>query len=234
MIGNLTAQQILLIILGIVVLLWLIYWLVSCKKTNKVVTNQPQYRHPGYVINQQQPIIRQPQAPQTTVQQHPPVQQSPVVQPGQNISADTVTQQESPFTLYYFHSPLCKHCKDFNPAWEEVANRLKNINGINMHKIDATRSENENLAFYYNITGYPTVILVTPDKNVEYNGDRSAHDLHNFVVSNVNEYSQNNQYVPNNQFDVNNRYANNNQYITNNQYPPNTQYVHNAQLAQSC
>ncbi len=76
------------------------------------------------------------------------------------------------------------------PVWNDVADKLKGIDGISVEAIDATKSENENLAFYYNIQKYPTVILVTPDKNIEYSGNRTSSDLYRFVVSNIASYAK--------------------------------------------
>jgi thiol-disulfide isomerase/thioredoxin len=99
------------------------------------------------------------------------------------------TQPESPFILYYFYSPTCDHCKQFSPVWNELVNALQNTKNITIRAVDATKPENENLAFYYNVTGYPTVVLVTPDKkSIEYTGDRSYNDLYQFVESNLSKY----------------------------------------------
>lgn len=176
MIENLTVQQFLLFILGIIILLWLIYWICSSSKKNKVAIYQP-YK----ILSHQQNVKSSNQLP--------------------------IQHQETPFILYYFYIPTCGFCKQFTPSWIEVVNKLKNLNIVTLRAIDATKPENETLAFYYNISHSPTVILVTPDKNIEYDGNRDPNDLYNFVVSNINEYSQNIQHVPNNQFDINNQYA---------------------------
>lgn len=175
MIGNLTGRQILLIVIIIIIIIWLLGWLFY-KPTS---TQTTQVSHLG----QLQPNI-------TQINTAPmPVMSNSVGQ--ENLVANT------PFILYYFYKQSCPYCKKFSSAWNEVSNKLKGINGLSVRAIDATNPENDNLAFYYNITGYPTVILVTPDKNVEYTGDRSAEDLYNFVISILNEYSQNNQYPQN-------------------------------------
>ena len=173
MIGNLTGKQILMIIVGVIVLLWLIQWLTSPKR--RVVQTQT-IKSPQQVPSPQQ--VQQLQSPQPR-------------QPVTTTVGLETAQPDTPFVLYNFYSPNCGHCKNFTPAWNEVADKLKGITGISVRAIDASKPENENLAFYYNITGYPTVILVTPDKNIEYSGDRSANDLHQFVVTNINQYAQN-------------------------------------------
>ena len=101
-------------------------------------------------------------------------------------------QLDSPFVLYYFYSPNCRFSQQFSPAWSTVANKLQSINLVSPRAIDASKQENEHLAFYYNVRGYPTVILVTPDKHIEYSGDRSPDDLYRFVASAVNNYAPRN------------------------------------------
>ena len=54
---------------------------------------------------------------------------------------------------------------------------------VNQNRI----GKNENLAFYYNISAYPTIILVTPNRNIEYSGDRTVEDLQQFVIKHINE-----------------------------------------------
>jgi len=172
MIQNFTAKQILLIILVIVLILWFLSWIFGWGKSNPQMPIQP--------------VAQQPQM----------MAQPPMLQPGQMMqSSQPITtpvgpeQQNTPYTLYYFHSPRCSACQNFNHVWEQISNRLKRMNGIFIHKVDVTRPENENLTFYYNVSQLPTIILVTPDRNIEYNGDRSPEDLHKFIVSNINQYN---------------------------------------------
>ena len=134
---QLSAIQWVLIIIGILILIWFIWWLVS-KNQSPTTSNVESY----------------------TVQK---------------------SVSDKDFQLYYFYHPSCGHCKQFMPTWENFA---KNYNGTGkIHTIDATKSENENLRFYYNVNKYPTIILSTQNKNVEYNGNRTIEDLAKFVDS---------------------------------------------------
>ena len=100
--------------------------------------------------------------------------------------------EQNRFTLYNFYSPKCGWSVKFMPDWNKVANQLNNSSeqssDISVKSIDVTKPENENLAFYYNITAYPTIILTTPNRNIEYSGDRSPNDLINFVKTTMAEY----------------------------------------------
>ena len=171
---NLTGKQLLFIILGIIILLWLIKWLMSRGKKSANIQSlmDGQVQNQNQFENQNQ-ITTSPQSasdPLGTIQ-------------GQS-------NQDSPFILYYFYNPNCGACKKFSPTWNEVANKLKNAPGISVRAIDNTKPENERLSFYYNITRTPTIIFVTPNKNIEYSGERTADDIYNFIITNLNEYAQ--------------------------------------------
>lgn len=87
-------------------------------------------------------------------------------------------------SLYYFYSPRCGHCQNFMSEWQRTEQKLSPR--LNLKKIDATQKENEDLTFYYNVDAFPTIILITPNKNIEYQGERNADAIEAFVVSNLN------------------------------------------------
>lgn len=84
--------------------------------------------------------------------------------------------------IYYFYSPQCGYCKQFTSIWNDLVNNNKDLEFVS---IDATLKENQNLAFYYNINKFPTIILVTPKKTTEYSGNRSYTEILNFIKSNL-------------------------------------------------
>lgn len=92
---------------------------------------------------------------------------------------DPINRQR--FMLYYFYHPSCGYCQQFNPVWDELS---KKYHSSNLRKIDATDSANENLTFYYNVTAYPTIILVSGNKNKRYSGNRSIDDIQKFISDN--------------------------------------------------
>lgn len=173
MFQNLTGKQILLIIIVIIVILWLIYYFVNrSAMSTEYMTNQ--------------------QIPQGGCNQPSQAMKQKIHAMAQSQMAQKDCKQEVPFTLYNFYSPDCGWCKKFMPVWDELANGLQGIGALAIKKVDVTKPENENLAFYYNVSAYPTIILVTPNRNMEYTGDRTAKDLGNFVLKHINEYYSNN------------------------------------------
>jgi len=100
-----------------------------------------------------------------------------------------MTHKPKPFTLYNFYSPNCGASMNFIPIWNNLAKRLHNLGIIDVKAVDATLCQNENLAFYYNIKEYPTIILVTPNRNIEYSGNTAnSEDIYKFVLNVLNEY----------------------------------------------
>lgn len=102
--------------------------------------------------------------------------------------SDQMNKGPVPFTLYNFYSPRCMYSVEFMPVWNSVAKNLSGISSLSVRAVDATLPKNEDLAFYYNISAYPTIILVTPNRNIEYSGNRAVEDLQQFVVKHINEY----------------------------------------------
>ena len=183
--GNFTIGHILLIIIGILVLVWVLNWLFPRPPTTvypaipvgPAVPRQAPGMAPRMALG-----IAPRMTPRPTPHQRPPQQPRPSAAVG-----PAVQPPDTPHVLYNFYTPSCPHCRNFAPAWNDAADRLKNNNAISIRAVDVSNPENENLAFYYNVTQLPTIILSTPDRNIEYTGDRSADDLHKFVVSNTTQ-----------------------------------------------
>lgn len=163
MLENLSGKQLLLIIIGIIIVLFVIKWLMS-------------------------PKINQSSLPNKTVVNQMPITNQNLAQAQSQHNQYQSDQQDALYNLYYFYQPSCIHCKKFDPIWNELVNRLKSTPAdvIRVHAIDTTKSENENLVFYYNITKTPVIILTTPNQNIEYSGDMNVNDLYNFVTSHIN------------------------------------------------
>ena len=170
MIGNFTERQVLWAIIIIIIIVWIIwYFFYRNKQMGTTVVYSGGFRQPFANLAPPHP--------------HPPI--SPTIAPVQPND-----QPKSSFVLYYFFNPNCYHCKRFSGAWDEISNRLNGLNNLSTQAIDVTNPEMERLVFYYNVNSTPTLILNTPDKDIEYSGDRSPDDLHRFVISNINEYSK--------------------------------------------
>lgn len=79
-----------------------------------------------------------------------------------------------------FYAPWCGYCRKLEPAYKELALRLKDVPGILVAKIDATRNEVPDIK----VMGYPTLFLFPANRKLQtsspplaYNGDRSVEDM---------------------------------------------------------
>ena len=87
------------------------------------------------------------------------------------------TGEDKPTITYYF-LPGCGWCQKFMPEWEKFA-QLAKKEGFETAKVNA--QENPEEVSKKGITAFPTVEVVKNGTATEYNGERTAEDLLNFV-----------------------------------------------------
>jgi hypothetical protein len=116
----------------------------------------------------------------------------------ENVSNDILNNLEqrlnetnAPIVVKVFH-PSCPHCTNMERDWNNAMDRLKNdydgpSHSLNLH----SGLLNNNIISHPHlqqstINGLPTVrIIRLNDSPIEYEGDRSADDLFNFCVKNL-------------------------------------------------
>jgi thioredoxin domain-containing protein 5 len=85
--------------------------------------------------------------------------------------------------LLLIYTTACGHCVKLKPTWDKVAAK----NPDKMVAIDATDSSNpaiQALTSKFNVTAYPTMIVVDNGQVVEqYEGGRNEQDLITFIKS---------------------------------------------------
>lgn len=62
-----------------------------------------------------------------------------------------------------FYAPYCGHCKKMIPAYNALANDLKDL--VDIAAIDCTNSANESICSRYQVSGYPTLKLFVVQEN---------------------------------------------------------------------
>ena len=72
--------------------------------------------------------------------------------------------------LHYYSLSTCPHCLDFDPVWKQFTKKTKNCHKYVVDKDEAGHAKAEQ----YNITSYPTIIVVKDDKPVEELNDRTC------------------------------------------------------------
>jgi thiol-disulfide isomerase/thioredoxin len=82
-------------------------------------------------------------------------------------------------TIVNYFSGTCPHCHAFRPIWDKFKNTISNKN-IKVVDIQCDAEENFDVCRKRNIMGYPTVMLYTDNKNIEFEDTRSVDNLENF------------------------------------------------------
>ena len=95
----------------------------------------------------------------------------------QNKLSQTGGTNKQKNTIYLFKAVWCGHCKAFMPTWEKLQKEMgKKVNFVT-YDSDANSEEIKK----YGIEGFPTIILQTHDKAVEYVGPRDENSLIEFI-----------------------------------------------------
>lgn len=79
--------------------------------------------------------------------------------------------------LYLFKAEWCGHCKQFKSTWDKLQKEM--ANKIEFVTYDADTHKNEITEF--GIQGFPTLVLKTGNKAIEYNGQRDIDSLKDFI-----------------------------------------------------
>jgi thiol-disulfide isomerase/thioredoxin len=122
------------------------------------------------------------------VQNNPPVAQTTqsivhTEPPTSNPRPATHTSPNANYTLFNFYSPDCPYSRQFNVTWDQLLNKLGSVSDLNMRAVNASDPENENLAFYYGVEGFPTIMFVGPTKKEKYEGSRDIDSVTQYVLA---------------------------------------------------
>ena len=113
---------------------------------------------------------------------------------GNNFFGEVINNEK--FVLVEGYAPWCGHCKNLEPIYEELAQKLSNHNDITIAKMDATKNEFP----LFKVVGYPTLALYKPgQKNspVYYQGERTLDLLLSFMEEHVGRNLSNTEQVSN-------------------------------------
>lgn len=99
----------------------------------------------------------------------------------ENNEFETVKTYDGDF--YFFHTTWCPHCKDAMPLWDELVETFQRDNvRINFIKVDCDKDDS-NLSDEFNVTEYPTYILVIKNKKFIYDADLNVLTMNKFFES---------------------------------------------------
>ena len=82
--------------------------------------------------------------------------------------------------LYLFYVDWCPHCKKSTKIWNQIKKQYIGEE-LELNFIKVNCEENKGMATKFNITEYPTVILVINDKKYVYDADLNEATLYRFL-----------------------------------------------------
>lgn len=98
-------------------------------------------------------------------------------------SLRTVISQNR-FVLLEFYTEWCQYCQDFSPIYEKASEKLVGqIDNIEVVKIDGDK--NKEVTEYFEISSYPTIVLLFEGEPLFYDQDFKLDLLSNWVVETV-------------------------------------------------
>jgi protein disulfide-isomerase A1 len=90
--------------------------------------------------------------------------------------------------LLEFYAPWCGHCKTLEPKYVELAEELKEIDGLVIAKVDATANEIESVT----VQGFPTIKFFPKGKTtpLDFEGDREIDGFKKFLEEHSEYYQK--------------------------------------------
>jgi len=105
---------------------------------------------------------------------------TPVVVVGQTFNS--IVMDPTKDVLIELYAPWCGHCKKLEPVYNQLAEKMKNIDGVVVAKMDATANDAPHAA--YQAKGYPTILFApAKDKSnpITFSGEREAGPMYDWL-----------------------------------------------------
>tara|TARA_Y100000992_G_C21162925_1_gene442050 strand:+ start:419 stop:850 length:432 start_codon:yes stop_codon:yes gene_type:complete len=86
--------------------------------------------------------------------------------------------------LYLFYTKWCPHCKTALKTWKQIENDSTfDKYKINLFKINCDDKEHKTIVKDFNITEYPTIVLLLNDKKYIYDTNLQKESLERFILA---------------------------------------------------
>ena len=95
--------------------------------------------------------------------------------------------------LIKFYSLGCGHCSSMMPEWNKLINMQSPTHPPHtIISIESSFLGEPKIAalisrLKINVSGFPTIVFVTSNKAINYNGPRTAHDMNNFITTHTSK-----------------------------------------------
>jgi thiol-disulfide isomerase/thioredoxin len=87
-------------------------------------------------------------------------------------------------TLYLFKAEWCGHCKQFKDDWDKLQGNSELKKKVNFVTMDSDKNKKE--IEEWKVEGFPTLILKTGNKAIEYSDNRTVEHITEFLNKNIN------------------------------------------------
>jgi len=95
---------------------------------------------------------------------------------------EQIVNDDSKDVLIEFYAPWCGHCKQLEPVYKQLGEKMKKISpDVVIAKMDATANDK---MLGYEVSGFPTIYFSpkgAKSKPISYSGDRSLDDMVKFI-----------------------------------------------------
>lgn len=202
---KLSTKQIILMVVAIIIVLWILGVFRSSNNDSQVMTIQTTVRNPnttGQIIQPYQQINHNGANRNNNNGNRNQNWNQNGNQKQHNIANDITSATDipnTPYILYFFYSTRCPHCSNMVVEWNNLVDNLRNYPNISTVAVNTDNENLSSLVFYHQANLIPTILLQTPDRKLQYNGNRTSQDIYNFVLENSqnlhnSQNSQNSQY----------------------------------------
>jgi len=88
--------------------------------------------------------------------------------------------------FYIFVYPGCGHCENVKPEWKKLVDLVKkNKLNVDLKLVNSENSKNEKLVNFHKVEGFPTFILKKNKQKIQYEGERNALQMFQFLQNNI-------------------------------------------------
>lgn len=96
---------------------------------------------------------------------------------------ELINSQE--IVLLQFYAPWCEHCKHFEPHFDKLLDKAQSLEqNIIFAKINAEK--NKNVVSFFDIQGYPTLLLFVNGDPIFYSGEMTSEVVFNWTKDTLN------------------------------------------------
>lgn len=87
-----------------------------------------------------------------------------------------------------FYAPWCGHCTRLKPTWSDLTDKFnqKSINSKKIKVVKVNCDDYPKIAENYDVSGYPTIKLLTSSGDKEYDDERNFEAMENFLKKGCN------------------------------------------------